>query len=119
MSEHQKIIQDLSDRLEEALRTVQMLKEEKESMMDQLEAAKTLSEVGNVYLSLNTKYEEFVLIFLHHKTSFGWAFLLSVGLTKLLPRAILNVFDIHTEIYCLLRSMCKKRQLYNPMFMNI
>ena len=119
MSEHQKIIQDLSDRLEEALRTVQMLKEEKESMMDQLEAAKTLSEVGNIYLSLNTKCEEFVPIFLHHKTSFGWAFFLSLGLTKLLPGAILNFFDIHTEIYCLLRSMCKKRQLYNPMFMNI
>ena len=76
MSEHQKIIQDLSDRLEEALRTVQMLKEEKESMMDQLEAAKTLSEVGNVYLSLNTKYEEFVPIFLHlvlvGLSSFRW-----------------------------------------------
>ena len=66
MSEHQKIIQDLSDRLEEALSTVQMLKEEKESMMDQLEAAKTLSEVGNVYLIVITKYEYFILMFPHH-----------------------------------------------------
>ena len=99
MSEHQKIIQDLSDRLEEALRTVQMLKEEKESMMDQLDAAKTLSEVGNVYLSVITKYEEFVPFFLHHKTSFGWAFLFLVGLTKLLPGAFFLTFSIFTQKY--------------------
>lgn len=48
MSEHQKILQDLSDRLEEALKTVQMLREEKDSMTDQLEAAKTLADVSHL-----------------------------------------------------------------------
>lgn len=44
-NEHQRVLSDLSERLEEALKALQVLKEERDHQNDQLEAAKALSEV--------------------------------------------------------------------------
>lgn len=43
--EHNRVVHDLSDRLEEALKALQVLREERDSLLEQLDMAKTNSEV--------------------------------------------------------------------------